>query len=824
MKRLSAIGSLILFFSIMSVSTVFALSYDFEGEEVLQYTWASTSVASTVQISFCKDFLEPGNPGGWGTSLKTFEEEWTLTQGEAVDIDIWINDIPQNLLTGGFWMTYDPAAVNILSVDVYNGSVFPGPWDSNFTSVVPDPEGPGTYFIAAARFGCVVSPDVDGDIIIGRVRLQGEADYTETLITISSIPDFDETVGCSPTVVYDPSIIPNTMTIHLNPCINNNECDDNLYCNGIEECLSGICVSGPLPCDDSNECTDDCDEDLAQCITQPKPEGAPCTDDGNICTDDQCNGTGLCIHINNNDLCDDEVACTENDICSDGECQGTPSDILCSDDNACTDDTCDPEEGCIYSNNTSPCDDGLFCTVDDQCDGNGVCVGSGNPCDAPLICDEENDLCATCFMDEECNDELWCTRLDLCRDGVCLYIMRDCSGSGDQCNDGVCEENSDQCIAQPKTDGTVCNDGIFCNGSDTCNGGTCSAHSDDACAFCNSNGCTCDEENRFCKGCNADYDCDGICDPGQSDLSCTGSDNCPEKPNGPVIGSCIRGSIGDVCMISEECGISGLCSMNQENTDSDGLGDACDNCPNLTNENQEDSDEDMVGNACDNCPDYSNPEQNDNYPPGGNGIGDACECEVNFDCDDDVDGTDAALFKQNFGRSPFKNPCSLETPCYGNVDCDKDQDGGDAAQFKVDFGRSIYKNPCTDCPGETWCPCTLFDQGDIIFDAATEITWTKNNLGPSNWTDANQNCNEITVGGYDDFRLPSRDELRGLCQRYGYCPDNPFPEFESGDLFWTTGTNPDYPGTYVAIPFTSCLSHNLGMNELHHFLCCRDGN
>ena len=32
-------------------------------------------------------------------------------------------------------------------------------------------------------------------------------------------------------------------------------------------------------------------------------------------------------------------------------------------------------------------------------------------------------------------------------------------------------------------------------------------------------------------------------------------------------------------------------------------------------------------------------------------------CEGNFDQDQDVDGGDAALFKSNFGRSGFKNPC-----------------------------------------------------------------------------------------------------------------------------------------------------------------------
>ena len=49
--------------------------------------------------------------------------------------------------------------------------------------------------------------------------------------------------------------------------------------------------------------------------------------------------------------------------------------------------------------------------------------------------------------------------------------------------------------------------------------------------------------------------------------------------------------------------------------------------------------------------------QEDDFPPGGNGIGEACECEGNFDFDQDVDGTDAARFKSDFGRSAFSNPC-----------------------------------------------------------------------------------------------------------------------------------------------------------------------
>jgi hypothetical protein len=108
----------------------------------------------------------------------------------------------------------------------------------------------------------------------------------------------------------------------------------------------------------------------------------------------------------------------------------------------------------------------------------------------------------------------------------------------------------------------------------------------------------------------------------------------------------------------------------------------------------------------DNCPSYYNPNQEDSYPPQENGIGDACECEGNFNCsaDQDVDGSDAATFKADFGRSSFKRPCIADDTCNGDFSCDGDVDGTDAALFKQDFGRSQFSNPCPACvAGVEWC-------------------------------------------------------------------------------------------------------------------------
>ena len=58
----------------------------------------------------------------------------------------------------------------------------------------------------------------------------------------------------------------------------------------------------------------------------------------------------------------------------------------------------------------------------------------------------------------------------------------------------------------------------------------------------------------------------------------------------------------------------------------------------------------------------------------------------------------------------------------------------------------------------------FIDNGDkTITDAATGLTWQKADSSKGlNWEDALQYCENLTLGGHDDWRLPNAKELQSL--------------------------------------------------------------
>src|SRR5262249_25587381 len=155
--------------------------------------------------------------------------------------------------------------------------------------------------------------------------------------------------------------------------------------------------------------------------------------------------------------CDDGDPCTGLGTCSNGACsKGKP--INCSFlDGPCTAGVCDPQIGCKSApkNNGAPCDDGLFCTINDHCQG-GQCVGGG-----PSPCAAANG----------------------CSVGACNEGAKTCSATpgnnGAPCDDGnVCTVNTTclngACVGgQPVNEGMPCDDGSPCTSNTTCQGGQC---------------------------------------------------------------------------------------------------------------------------------------------------------------------------------------------------------------------------------------------------------------------------------------------------------------------------------------------------------------
>ncbi|HPQ72100.1 MAG TPA: hypothetical protein PKW95_23465 [bacterium] len=275
-------------------------------------------------------------------------------------------------------------------------------------------------------------------------------------------------------------------------------CDDGLYCNGADSCLTGYCSQHEGdPCADNGVYCDGeetCDEESDSCVSS----GDPCPDDGQFCNgDESCNeAEATCDHTG--DPCDDPLICDEGgDECV-TTCTGCYIDGICYYDGQ----PAIPGEPCLVCNTEisteefvyndgAACDDGVYCNGADVCmdgycsqhDGdpcsagddqfcNGeetcneaeaTCDHSGNPCSAPFICDEGGDECATT-----------CTGCYI--DGVCYY--------NNQPNpDNACLA----CLTMYSTsawsnnDGASCDDGIFCNGDDRCTAGSCDDHAGDPC-------------------------------------------------------------------------------------------------------------------------------------------------------------------------------------------------------------------------------------------------------------------------------------------------------------------------------------------------------
>lgn len=65
-----------------------------------------------------------------------------------------------------------------------------------------------------------------------------------------------------------------------------------------------------------------------------------------------------------------------------------------------------------------------------------------------------------CTDGTSCDDTLYCTTGDVCVNGACSGSSMMCPTTEEQCMEPICDETNNVCTFGPKTDGTPCSTGV----------------------------------------------------------------------------------------------------------------------------------------------------------------------------------------------------------------------------------------------------------------------------------------------------------------------------------------------------------------------------
>ena len=372
-------------------------------------------------------------------------------------------------------------------------------------------------------------------------------------------------------------------------------CNDGQFCTVGDVCNNGTCA-GPAPRDCSEfdgTCTSGvCNEGADACQAAAANQGGTC-DDGQFCTVGDACSNGMCAGPTPRDCSAQTTACTTG-VCNEGanacQSQAANEDGACPDDgNQCTSDVCGSGV-CTHPNRASgaACNDGLFCTATDTCNGMGACGGTGDPCgggaECAATCNETADNCFApntipCTDDGNvctgdlcngmgacghppntapCDDGLFCNGADVCSGGACTHAGDPCTAGAECAN--TCNETADDCITPADT---PCKDDELACTTDLCQGGVCAHAPVDALCDqgeCVLGVCTPGATGADKRGCVATPVAEGeqCTDDG---FSCT-DDTCSS-------GACLHVPIASRCVPPDDC-TSAVCEPGQPTADAAG--------------------------------------------------------------------------------------------------------------------------------------------------------------------------------------------------------------------------------------------------------------
>ena len=250
--------------------------------------------------------------------------------GTITTIIDWTGDGEGNLLSLPFGIAVDPA-----------GNAYVTGWYSDNAFKIT-PAGAIIEIINATGDG-------EGKTFAGAHSIAVDASGIAYVTGSKSNNAFEIVTDCNNNDIPDATDIENGTSLDANAngtpdecdCDEDEDCTDDLFCTGVEECVGSLCRTSGRPCIEPSQPL--CDEARAVCV--------------------ECLGDGDCDNTN--------AACNAPDTCNAlGHCEKN------------------------WALDGSSCSDSLYCNGEDTCLG-GACMHTGDPCnDSKLFCHELDDTCS----------------------------------------------------------------------------------------------------------------------------------------------------------------------------------------------------------------------------------------------------------------------------------------------------------------------------------------------------------------------------------------------------------------------------------------------
>ena len=115
--------------------------------------------------------------------------------------------------------------------------------------------------------------------------------------------------------------------------------------------------------------------------------------------------------------------------------------------------------------------------------------------------------------------------------------------------------------------------------------------------------------------------------------------------------------------------------------------------------------------------------------------------------------------------------------------------------------------------------------GDIVKDSISKLEWQDDAVGSTMaWEDAITYCEDLSLGGYSDWRLPNVNELKSIVDRVKVYPaiKDGF-ENVSSNYYWSSTTHDFYKDYAWIVDFDYGFVGSDYKVDSYYVRCVRDG-